>query len=274
MYLRPVVGGGQSRRRLSSLVRVQVLMDETGNELPSSVVPKQVHTEVPKNCRSEHSVCVDQVSTLYPRLYPSLEATRTCREMGGMFSRTCTCSRASIVLFLGCWGDNHDLAPMRIVPAGLGYRCLREVKNQGLGKFRLQPVEKNIAIPQVARGWTLPSCRQFKIYLADASSRVAPLTQVCLCLTGGGFVGWWGSEESYVYADVETPRLLLPYVAGVDVNQIRGFWQVRTHLEGTIQHFDSSLFSLVRGWRSVLLSRYRYSPTGEFGYSGIRGAEG
>jgi hypothetical protein len=50
---------------------------------------------------------------------------------------------------------------------------------------------------------------------------------VCLCLTGGGFVGWWGSEESYTWTDVLTPRILLSYVPGVQADQVRGFWEVR-----------------------------------------------
>lgn len=50
---------------------------------------------------------------------------------------------------------------------------------------------------------------------------------MCLCLTGGGFVGWWGSEESYTWTDVLTPRILLSYVSGVQADQFRGFWEVR-----------------------------------------------
>jgi len=53
---------------------------------------------------------------------------------------------------------------------------------------------------------------------------------VCLCLTGGGFVGWWGSEDSYKWTDVMTPRILLSYVPGVQADQFRGFWETATGL--------------------------------------------
>jgi hypothetical protein len=40
-------------------------------------------------------------------------------------------------------------------------------------------------------------------------------------------VGWWGSEDSYKWTDVMTPRILLSYVPGVQADQFRGFWEVR-----------------------------------------------